>query len=200
MTGPATREPTSAPPVGAVLPPRTGGYDDNARRPARVWVAPSTPTLAATLAAGVPMRPPAAPPAATPPPPPAPPAAAPAPPAAAPPPPAAHSPAAGTDRPVEVVFGERPPDTLARWHIAVYICLTAVACWALVTFLIVTVAVAGASATVGPGDGPNAGTWLVAGGATLTWAASTAGIAYVAITGYGRLEERWAQSMPTETT
>ena len=201
--------PAAPPPAGAPPPPAAPPPAGAPPPPAAPPPAGAPPPPAAPPPAGAPPPPAAPPPAGAPPPPAAPPpAGAPPPPAApppagAPPPPATlppfrpPPPAPRTNtEPTRVVFSERPTDTLARWIIATMIVTATICVWVLMSAIVgVLTRLSIAEAMPSPGEPRSVRIWATLILALVAWTVATVGIAFGAISFYGRLRQRWAQSM-----
>ena len=187
-------------------PPDTAPEPELAPEPVPVHTltAVAPPPVLDPLSVTDPLPAPAAAPPAAPPPPPGTSVAAPPPPAI-PPPPAetievpnpAPDPHQRGDIRTEIVFGERPPDTLARWIVTALICVLTITCWAALSFIEWGIAQAITTAATEPAETPDKAIWAVWGGALVVWIATTIGIIAGAVGTYRNLETRWARSMPT---
>ena len=95
---------------------------------------------------------------------------------------------------VWVRFGERPPDTLARWIVAWTVAAVATGVWMVLSWSVWVLAAVGLLAAVlNTGRNPRAEVLVVAGVAVL-WAAGTVAIIYSALSFYRRVRQRWQPS------
>ena len=97
---------------------------------------------------------------------------------------------------MRVVFSERPTDTLARWIIATMMGMATICVWALMSAIVGGLtSLSIAEAMPAPGEPRSVRIWATFILALVAWAAATVGIVFGAISFYGRLCQRWAQSM-----
>ena len=91
-----------------------------------------------------------------------------------------------------VRFGERPPDTLARWLVAWTVVAVATAMWMVITTPMSLLVVLQAAAS---NNGRSTGIeTLIVVGLVLLWAAGTVSIVYWASSFYRRVKRRWQPS------